>query len=109
MEIPWLLELLLFEIPFLLENIPTKVKGCSTSIEIACNYFPSGLPPKRKTPHEMDLILGVTLLNQALHKMSTLKRMELYQQVCELLSKGFNGEIVSLSTLSSLMTSKKDG
>ena len=53
--------------------------------DIVSDNVPDGLPPMRKISHQMDLVLGASFSNKAVHRMTPTESEELNRQVCELL------------------------
>lgn len=71
------------------EEVPVEVFGLLNEFQdIVFDNVPEGLPPVRKISHQINLILGASLLNKATHRMTPTKKEELNRQVEELLRKG---------------------
>ena len=67
------------------------------------------LPPVRQISHQIDLILGASLLNKATQWMNPAKTKELNKQVQELLRKGLIQESLSPCVVHIPLAPKKDG
>ena len=66
--------------------MPTKVADLLKEfLDIVLDNVPNGLPPMQKISHQMDLILGASFPNKAVHKMTPVESEELKRQVNELL------------------------
>jgi len=62
--------------------------------ELLPEELPAGLPPMRNIQHQIDLIPGSALPNQAAYRMSPSEHEELSRQVSELIKKGLVRERV---------------
>lgn len=71
--------------------------------------LPSGLPPNRGIDHNIDLIPGSILPNQAAYRMSPTESDEMNRQVKQLLNKEFIRESLSPCAIPTLLAPKKDG
>jgi hypothetical protein len=70
---------------------------------------PLGLPPKRGIEHQIDLVPGASLPNQAAYRTNPEETKEIQKQVEELLKKGYVKESLSPSVVPVLLVPKKDG
>ena len=70
---------------------------------------PPGLPPKRGIEHQIDLVPGASLPNQAAYRTNPEETKEIQQQVEELIRKGYVQEILSPCAVPVLLVPKKDG
>ena len=68
------------------EEVPIEVVDMLGDFSyIVSDNVPDGLPPMRKISHQMDLILGASFSNNAMHRMRPIESEELIRQVHELL------------------------
>lgn len=77
--------------------------------DVILEELPDGHPPKQDIQHHIDLILGASLPNQAVYRMSPTQHVELDKQVTKLIQKGLVQESMSPYVVPILLTPKKDG
>ena len=73
------------------------------------NEFDSGLPPIRGIEHQIDFVLGATILNRPAYSNNTEETKKLQRQVEELLTKGQVRKSMSPCVVPVLLVPKKDG
>ena len=76
------------------ESKPTRLARevdllLSEYADVTPEDLPSGLPPDRGIGHNIDLIPGSSLPNQAAYRMSPTENVEMSRQVQQLLNKEF--------------------
>ena len=71
--------------------------------------IPPGLPPIRGIEHQIDLIPGVSLPNQAAYRANTEETKEIQCQVQDLLDRGYVRESLSPCAVLVILVPKKDG
>jgi len=71
--------------------------------------IPPGLPPMRGIEHQIDLIPGATLPNQAAYRTNPKETKEIQRQVQDLLDRGYVQEILSPCVVPMILVPKKDG
>jgi hypothetical protein len=71
--------------------------------------IPDGLPPLRGIEHQIDLILGASLLNRPPYRTNPEETKEIQPQVQELLEKGYVRESLSPCAVPVILVPKKDG
>ena len=67
------------------EEVPIEVANLLEFSNIVLDNVPNGLPLVQKISHQMDLILGGSFPNKAMHRMTQVESEELNKQVNELL------------------------
>ena len=67
------------------EGLIVVAKLLEGFFDIVLDNVLDGLPPVKKISHQLDLILGASLPNKAMHRMTPAKSEELNRQVNELL------------------------
>jgi hypothetical protein len=70
---------------------------------------PAGLPPRRGIEHQIDLILGASLLNRTPYRTNLEETKEIQCHVQELLDKGYVRESLSTCAVPVILVPKKDG
>jgi hypothetical protein len=78
-------------------------------VDIVIDELPNTLLPIRSISHHIDLILGASFLDIAAYRLTPKENEEIKIQVQELLEKGLIREILSPSTLPTVLCPKKDG
>jgi hypothetical protein len=77
--------------------------------DIVVDELPHSLPPMRSVSHHIDLIPGASLLNKVAYRLTPQENEEVRRQVQELLDKGLVRESLSLCTIPTVLSLKKDG
>ena len=71
------------------EEVPTSVVDILREYsDILLDNVANRFPSKKKTSHQMDLVLGASFPNKAVHRMTPVESEELNMQIHELLQKG---------------------
>ena len=77
--------------------------------DVILEKLPDGLPPKQDIQYHIDLILGESLPNQAVYRMSPTQHAELDKQVTKLIQNHLVQESTSPYAIPTLLNPKKDG
>ena len=76
--------------------------------DVFAQEVPLGLPPKRGIEHQIDIVPGASLPNQAAYRTNPKKTKEIQQQVEEFMRKGYVQECLSPCAVPVLLVPKKD-
>jgi hypothetical protein len=76
---------------------------------IIVDELPHSLPSVRSVSHHIDLILGASLPNKSVYRLTPQENEEVKRQVQELLDKGLVREILSPCAVPTVLSPKKDG
>ncbi|XP_074318036.1 uncharacterized protein LOC141654818 [Silene latifolia] len=91
-------------------EIPAEVRPLIQRYkEVFPRELPSGLPPLRGIEHHIDLVPGSVLPNRPAYRSDPTATKELQNQIEELMSKGFVGNLSVLVRVPALLVPKKDG
>ncbi|GKV53061.1 hypothetical protein SLEP1_g59609 [Rubroshorea leprosula] len=92
------------------DSLPSVVKSLLQDFK---DVFPedirNGLPSIRGIEHQIDFILGATILNRPAYRSNPNEMKELQKQVEELMKKGHVRESISPCAVPVLLVPKKDG
>eukprot|EP00253_Pinus_taeda_P005876 PITA_05876 len=77
--------------------------------DIVVDNLPDKLPPKRSISHHIDFILGASVPNKAIYRISPKDNEEIRNQVQELLDKGLIRESLSPCVVLTILAPKKGG
>jgi len=77
--------------------------------DVFSDEVPPGMPPKRGIEHQIDLVPGASLPNQAAYRTNPEETKEIQQQVEELIKKGYVQESLSRCVGPVLLVPKKEG
>ena len=71
------------------EEVPTEVANLLEEFpDIVSDNVPNGLPLVQKISHQIDLIIGASLSNKVVHRMTQIESEELNRHVNELFYRG---------------------
>ena len=107
--------LLMYKEATLLTNLGTEVLPSTIDSllqefqDIVVKDMPTKLPPLRGIEHQIDLVLGASLLNKPAYRTNPEETKELQRQVEDLLTKGYIQENMSPCAVPVLLVPKKDG
>ena len=92
------------------EEVPIEIVDLLEEfLDIVLDNVPNGLPPIWKISHRMDFILGASLPNKIVYRMTPVESEELNRKVNELLQKGLIGESLSSCVVPAVLAPKKNG
>jgi hypothetical protein len=102
------------QVLFLLENITTPLPRAITNLlhefkNVFPPEIPPGQPPLREIEHQIDLIPGASLPNQAAYMTNPEETKEIQRQVQELLDNGYIRMSLSPYAVPVILVSKKNG
>jgi hypothetical protein len=102
------------QVLLLLEDITTPLPRAITNIlhefkDVFPAEIPPGLPPLRGIEHQIDLIPGASLPNQAVYRTNLEETKEIQWQVQELLDNGYVRESRSPCVVPVILVPKKNG
>ncbi|GKV13218.1 hypothetical protein SLEP1_g24263 [Rubroshorea leprosula] len=92
------------------DSLPSAVKSFLQDFkDVFPKDIPNSLPPIRGIEHQIDFILGATILNRPAYQSNPNETKELQKQVEELMKKGHVRESMSPCAVPVLLVPKKDG
>ena len=102
------------QVLFSLEDITTPFPRAITNLlqefkDVFPAEIPPGLPPLRGIEHQIDLIPGASLPNQAVYRTNLEEMKEIQRQVQELLDNGYERESLSPCAVPVILVPKKNG
>jgi hypothetical protein len=102
------------QVLFSIEDITTPLPRAIANLlqefkDIFPAKIPPGLPPLRGIEHQIDLIPGALLPNQAAYRTNLEETKEIQQQVQELLDNGYVRESLSPCVVPVILVPKKYG
>jgi hypothetical protein len=102
------------QVLFSIEDITTPLPHAIANLlqefkDIFPAKIPPGLPPLRGIEHQIDLIPGALLPNQAAYRTNLEETKEIQQQVQELLDNGYVRESLSPCVVPVILVPKKYG
>ena len=77
--------------------------------DVFLEEIPKGLPHIRGIEHQINFVLGATILNRPAYRSNPEETKELQKQVSELIEKGYVRESMSPCTVPVILVPKKDG
>jgi hypothetical protein len=89
--------------------LPIMANVLQEYADVFPSEVPSELPPLRGIEHQIDLILGASLLNHAPYRTNPEETKEIQRQVQQLLDRGYVRESLSPCVVSVILVPKKDG
>jgi hypothetical protein len=100
------------QVLFSLEDITTHLPRAITNLlqefkDVFSTEIPPGLPPLRGIEHQIDLIPGTSLPNQAAYRTNPEEMKEIQRQVQELLDNGYVRESLSPHAVPIILVPKK--
>ena len=92
------------------QELPSEVQDLMERYkEVFPEDIPAGLPPIRGIEHQIDLVPGAPLPNQAAYRVNLEEAKELEKQVQDLMDKEYIRESLSQCAVTVLLVPKKDG
>jgi hypothetical protein len=93
-----------------MDDFPEEVQELLDNFaDIVVDELPNSFPPIRSIIHHIDLILGASLLNKEVYRLTHQENEEVKSQVQELLDKGLVRERLSPCAVPTVLSPKKDG
>jgi hypothetical protein len=93
-----------------MDDFPEEVQEFLDNFaDIVVDELPNSFPPIRSIIHHIDLILGASLLNKEVYRLTHQENEEVKSQVQELLDKGLVRERLSPCAVPTVLSPKKDG
>jgi len=90
----------------LLEEIKTLLNDFT---DIIVDEFPNAFPPIRSISHHIDLILGASLPNKAVYRLTPQENVKVGRKVQKLMDKGLIRESLSPCAIPTVLSPKKGG
>jgi hypothetical protein len=92
------------------DDLPDEIQELLEEFaDIIVDELPRSLPPMRSVSHHIDLIPGASLPNKAAYRLTPQENEEVKNQVQDLLEKGLVRESLSLCSIPTVLSLKKDG
>ena len=92
------------------DDFPIEVKDVlNEHVDILVNDFPNELPLVRSISHHIDLILGASFQNKDAYMMTSKEKLEIRNQVQDILDKGLVRESLSPCVVPIVLSPNNDG